>query len=64
MRNALEEDIQKVQRDCIQKVQTEAGPHTDMASTQQHKKKFSIKKEFVRDYVRKKQQMQHSSKSS
>ena len=43
MRNTFKEDIQKFQ--------TEAGPHTDMASTQQHKKKF-LKKEYMRDYMR------------
>ena len=38
--NTLKEDIQKVQTEDIQKITTEAGPHTDMASTQQYKKKF------------------------
>ena len=33
MRYTLKEDIQKVS--------TEAGPHTDMLSTQQHKRKFT-----------------------
>ena len=32
MRNILKEDIKKIQ--------TEAGPHNDMVSTQQHRKKF------------------------
>ena len=39
MRNTLSEDIQKVK--------TEAGLHTDMSGTQEHKKKFS-KKEYER----------------
>ena len=36
MRNTVKEDLQKVQ--------TEAGPQTDTASTQQHKKKLSRKR--------------------
>ena len=55
VRNTLKKDKQKVSTDRV--------PYTDMASTQQNKRKF-LKTEYMRDYIRKKCQMQHSSKTS
>ena len=44
MRNTLKEDIQNIL--------TEAGLHTDMGSTQQHKKKFPQKGIYERLHVK------------